>query len=122
MLRRVIRVSVVAGLFVAAGMLTMSSTAWAQQAVPDGGGYYVPAGSEAGIASSMYPSPRWTPPVVGHTNITYAPLAPHEFLYTHSEYHRDRAPCGGGVTTTHAHYGHFAMPNHLHRFFCGPKR
>jgi hypothetical protein len=122
MLRRIIRVSVVAGLLVAAGMLTMSSTAWAQQPVADATGYYVPPGTDAGIASSMYPSPRWTPPVVGHTNITYPPLAPHEFLYVHKDYYRDRQPCEGGVTKTHVHYGHFALPNHLHRFVWGPKR
>lgn len=117
MLRQVIRMSALAGLL-AAGMLTTSSTVWAQDAT----NYFVPPGTDAGIAASMYPSPRWTPPVVGHTNITYPPLAPHEFLYRHHDTFRDKDPCGGGVTTTHVHYGHFATPNHLHRFFWGPKR
>lgn len=42
--------------------------------------YYVPGNPPA----QMYLSPRPTPPLVGHTYITYQPLYPHEYLYHHS--------------------------------------
>lgn len=40
---------------------------------------YVPGNPPAQI----YPAPRPTPPLVGHTYITYQPLYPQEFLYRH---------------------------------------
>ncbi len=44
--------------------------------------------------------PRPTPPLVGHTYITYQPLMPHEFLYRHHRcYYRDNGPYAG-VTKT----------------------
>ena len=59
------------------------------------GNYYVPPG-DWGVGASMYPCPRPTPPVVGHTYITYPPLAPHEFMYPHKRVywtaHQDAAP------------------------------
>lgn len=33
--------------------------------------------------AQLYPSPRPTPPLVGHTYVTYQPLYPQEFLYHH---------------------------------------
>ncbi|MHC4177449.1 MAG: hypothetical protein ACYSWU_08080 [Planctomycetota bacterium] len=45
--------------------------------------YYVPAGDCGGVPAQLYPSPRPTPPVVGHTYVTYQPLMPHEFLGRH---------------------------------------
>ena len=36
-----------------------------------------------GVPAQLYISPRPTPPLVGHTWITYQPLMPHEFLYVH---------------------------------------
>jgi hypothetical protein len=45
--------------------------------------YYVPPGGYGGVPAQMYLSPRPTPPVVGHTYVTYQPLMPHEFLYPH---------------------------------------
>lgn len=34
--------------------------------------------------AQLYPSPRPTPPLVGHTYVTYQPLYPQEFLYHHN--------------------------------------
>ena len=45
--------------------------------------YYVPAGDCGGVPAQLYLSPRPTPPVVGHTYVTYQPLMPHEFLSRH---------------------------------------
>lgn len=46
--------------------------------------YYVgPAVLAGGGAAQMYPTPVPTPPLVGHTYVTYQPLMPHEFLYKH---------------------------------------
>lgn len=45
--------------------------------------YYVPPGGSGGVAAQLYPCPRPTPPLVGHTYVTYQPLLPHEFLYRH---------------------------------------
>jgi hypothetical protein len=45
--------------------------------------YYVPPFGEESVGAGMYPCPRPTPPLVGHTYITYQPLMPHEFMYKH---------------------------------------
>ncbi|MEN6450061.1 MAG: hypothetical protein ABFC96_06195 [Thermoguttaceae bacterium] len=45
--------------------------------------YYVPPVGCPNVGAKLYVSPRPTPPLVGHTYITYQPLMPHEFLYTH---------------------------------------
>ena len=47
----------------------------------------------------MYPSPRPTPPQVGHTYVTYQPLMPQEFLYEHHRVYWRYNP-GAGVTQT----------------------
>jgi hypothetical protein len=61
--------------------------------------YNLYANGASDIVAEAYPAPRPTPPYVGHTYITYEPLAPHEFLYRHrrtyTRSHRD-----GGRTTT----------------------
>ncbi len=44
--------------------------------------YYAP-GQNGGPPAQLYISPRPTPPLVGHTYITYQPLMPHEMLYPH---------------------------------------
>lgn len=41
--------------------------------------YYVDGAG--GVPAKLYISPRPTPPVVGHTYMTYQPLMPHEYLY-----------------------------------------
>jgi hypothetical protein len=45
--------------------------------------YNLYANAQSDIVARAYPSPRPTPAYVGHTYITYEPLAPHEFLYRH---------------------------------------
>ena len=54
--------------------------------------YYVPpvsCGGYGGVGAELYLCPRPTPPLVGHTYITYQPLYPHEFMYGHHRtYHR----------------------------------
>jgi hypothetical protein len=56
-----------------------------------GYGYYVQPGSGV-LGARLYPCPLPTPPLVGHTYITYQPLAPHEFLYKHCRHYRVRHP------------------------------
>lgn len=46
--------------------------------------YYVPPVGGESVGAQMYLCPRPTPPLVGHTYITYQPLMPHEFLYPHA--------------------------------------
>ncbi len=66
--------------------------------------YYVPPVACCNIAAEgaeLYISPRPTPPLVGHTYITYQPLMPHEFLYKHHRcYYRDNGPYAG-ITRAH---------------------
>ncbi len=58
--------------------------------------YYVPPVGPGSVGAAMYPCPRPTPPLVGHTYVTYPPLSPHEFLYPHKRVywtmHEDAAP------------------------------
>jgi hypothetical protein len=57
----------------------------------------------AGQPAQLYISPRPTPPMVGHTWLTYPPLMPHEFMYHHKrkyyKYYRN-----GGYTTSCVRY------------------
>lgn len=85
------------GLVVAVAMTAAALVCSVQQAVAAGPGlvtggynnYYLPPDPNYGIGAQLYVSPRPTPPMVGHTYITYEPLAPHEFLYQHHRvYHR----------------------------------
>jgi len=62
--------------------------------------YYVPPGPCDGVGAQLYLSPRPTPPVVGHTYITYPPLMPHEWLYPHSRTYARRNPNGGTTRTS----------------------
>lgn len=55
----------------------------------NGYGYYVHPGPGV-LGAQLYLCPRPTPPLVGHTYITYQPLAPHEFLYRHHRVYRVR--------------------------------
>ena len=58
-----------------------------------------------GVAAAMYPCPRPTPPWTCPTVVTYAPLAPQQFLYRHTNHYRTCQP-DGGMTHTTVHYGH----------------
>jgi hypothetical protein len=61
--------------------------------------YYVPPGYYGGVATQLYVCPRPTPPLVGHTYVTYQPLMPHEFLYKHCRCYIRRHACGGCTKT-----------------------
>ena len=61
--------------------------------------YYVPPGPDGGVPAQLYLCPRPTPPVVGHTYVTYQPLMPHEFLYKHRRVYVRQNP-GAGTTVT----------------------
>ena len=45
--------------------------------------FYSPPVGYGSVGAQLYPCPRPTPPMVGHTYVTYQPLMPHEFLYKH---------------------------------------
>ena len=63
--------------------------------------YYVgPACRAGGVPAQLYTSPLPTPPLVGHTYITYQPLRPHEFMYHHKRtYYRHNQGEGWSKTT-----------------------
>lgn len=89
MIRRTILAMVVAGATLAFFSPLAGGRAEARQ--PDlFYNYYV---GPPGVPAQMYLCPRPTPPLVGHTWITYQPLMPHEFMYKHSrkyyQYYRD---------------------------------
>ncbi len=65
--------------------------------------YYVPAHPAGGVGAAMYISPLQTPPLVGHTYITYQPLMPHEMLYKHRRHYYRYHP-GSGYTKTKVHW------------------
>jgi hypothetical protein len=62
--------------------------------------YYVPPGGCPGVGAALYPAPRPTPVLVGHTYVTYQPLMPHEFLYQHHRTYYRRNPGAGWTKTT----------------------
>ena len=104
MVLKVLRMTILAGL-IAAGGLAMDRSQIAMGAGPAGktadlfSNYYVPPGPCGGAAAQLYVSPRPTPPLVGHTYVTYQPLAPHEFLYKHHRVYQTCNP-GAGWTRT----------------------
>ncbi len=61
--------------------------------------YYVQPGAAGQVGAQLYVAPRPTPPLVGHTYVTYPPLAPHEFLYHHHRAYHTYNP-GSGWTRT----------------------
>src|SRR5215469_9938667 len=76
--------------------------------------------------AQLYLSPRPTPPLVGHTYITYQALYPHEFMYHHSRsyYGYDGCKgcglgCKGGnclpTNRTTVHYKSGLLPWHFWR-------
>jgi hypothetical protein len=87
MVLRRLSLAVIAGAVVLAAGLLVTSDCQArgpeQHTAPDlFYNYYVP-GNGMGPGAAMYVSPLPTPPLVGHTYITYQPLMPHEYLYHH---------------------------------------
>jgi hypothetical protein len=59
-----------------------------------------------GVGAELYISPRPVPPHVGHTFITYQPLMPHEFLYTHHRTYHRYYNGGQGLNRTHVKWYH----------------
>jgi len=59
-----------------------------------------------GLGAELYISPRPVPPLVGHTFITYQPLMPHEFMYTHHRTYHRYYNGGQGLNRTKVHYWH----------------
>jgi hypothetical protein len=101
---KVLRIAILAAATLAAWGLAMdrppSATAMEPQRSPGDFfyNYYVPP-SPGGVGAQLYVCPRPTPPLVGHTYITYQPLAPHEFLYRHNRVYYTENP-GAGWTQT----------------------
>jgi hypothetical protein len=62
--------------------------------------YYVPPCGYPTTGAQLYVSPRPTPPLVGHTWITYEPLMPHEFLWKHRRTYIRHLPNGKTTRTT----------------------
>ena len=61
--------------------------------------YYVAPGAYGYVGAQLYVAPVPTPPLVGHTYITYQPLLPHEFLYHHHRTYLRKNPRGGWTKT-----------------------
>jgi len=77
--------------------------------------YYAPTGPYGGVGTQLYVSPQPTPPLVGHTYVTYPPLMPHEWLYPHSRTYVRCNP-GSGVTRTSVMWTHSLFDfGRLHR-------
>jgi hypothetical protein len=57
-----------------------------------------------GVGAELYLSPRPVPAHVGHTFITYQPLYPHEFLYSHHRTYHRYYNGGQGLNRTKVHW------------------
>lgn len=97
MVSKRIRMVLIAATALAAFSAVRCDTAAVQAQTPSYN-YYVAPNGYGCLGAQMYPSPRPTPPWVGHTVITYQPLNPHEFLYPHSRIYFTPHP--NGVTRT----------------------
>lgn len=63
-----------------------------------------------GLGAELYISPRPVPPHVGYTYITYQPLMPHEFMYSHHRTYHRYYNGGQGLNRTHVSYHHSWLP------------
>lgn len=89
MIRRLPTATIALAVLLAATGLVLGPARVAQAVTPDTApplfaNYYAAPGYYGGVPAQLYVAPRPTPPVVGHTYITYQALMPHEFLYPHS--------------------------------------
>jgi hypothetical protein len=66
--------------------------------------YNGPTPCGPGLPAQLYISPRPTPPLVGHTFITYQPLLPHEFMYHHHRKYYKYHHLGGHTTACVKYY------------------
>jgi hypothetical protein len=103
MKRNVLRALAVAALLLTWGLVASPAVAVDYGARHGSSGdlfynYYVEPGY-GGVGAQLYVSPLPTPPLVGHTYITYPPLLPHEFLYHHHRTYLRHNP-GAGWTKT----------------------
>jgi len=118
MVRRVFRLGLVVVIAVAVVGVMVPQPAAAKKAAPLFTNYYVAPGPCGGPGAELYISPRPTPPLVGHTWVTYQPLMPHEFLYTHHRCyvhrHDDARPTRTSVSWRHAY-----LPNMVPRYVDG---
>ena len=67
-------------------------------------GNYYTWGNCGAIPAALYVSPKPIPPHVGWTYITYQPLYPHEFMYTHQRTYHRYYNGGQGLNRTSVHY------------------
>jgi hypothetical protein len=87
--------------FAAWGLMPQDASAEARRSAPGDlfYNYYVPPAGPGSVGAQLYPAPRPTPPLVGHTYMTYQPLYPQEFLYPHHRAYWAADGCKG-VTMT----------------------
>lgn len=106
MLRQPNRAASIAAVLTCGVALTaLAGTAHAQGGSPNlFHNYYVPPGPDGGVGAQLYVAPRPTPPLVGHTYVTYQPVMPHEFMTPHRRTYY-RYQCDGGWTRTKVHWG-----------------
>jgi hypothetical protein len=92
----------VLALTIASGLLVAWQASTAKAAHPDiFYNFYVgPTAGGMGTPAQLYVSPRPTPPLVGHTYVTYPPLLPHEFLYHHHRTYYKYYHNGGFTSST----------------------
>jgi hypothetical protein len=83
------RLVLVAAVLGVAWTLAASEALAIKPAAPVSANYYV---ADATAPAALYVSPRPVPPMVGHTYITYQPVMPHEYLYTHHRVYVTRHP------------------------------
>jgi hypothetical protein len=108
MVLKVLRITILAAATLAAWEFAMerSQSAMAMEPQQSAGdlfyNYYVPP-APGGVGAQLYLCPRPTPPLVGHTYVTYQPLMPHEFLYQHHRVYVTENP-GAGVTRTNVRW------------------
>lgn len=65
---------------------------------------YYTQGYSNGVNAQMYVSPLPVPPYVGHTYMTYQPLQPEHYLYTHKDRYHNHYDAGRGLNRTRAIY------------------
>jgi hypothetical protein len=65
---------------------------------------YYTQGYSNQVNAQMYVSPLPVPPYVGHTFMTYPPLAPEHYLYTHKDRYHNHYDGGRGLNRTRAIY------------------
>jgi hypothetical protein len=95
-------VGLAAVLLVLALLPVTASAAGIRRSTPDDlfYNYYVPPVGPGSVGTQLYVCPRPTPPMVGHTYVTYQPLMPHEFMYKHSRHYTTVHPDTHNTRTT----------------------